>query len=160
MGWESLAFAGFNAMNAVNTVNQGTDQAKALAQQGTYQAKNIADDTVRSAGKLQTSFLQSGLLLDDGPNAVISQAFNKGYTDIGRTIDNANNASKNTVASARTKALQSLGQNAAMLSSGGGGSNPFEQAGSYAPDSFAYNLNSSGYGNSAYNMLSISDARG
>lgn len=115
MGWETAAAAGFSILSASNKIDQGKAQAQALADQGTYQEKNIADNTVRTTGKLQTSFLNSGIALDDlgGTSAVIGQAFNQGYTDIERTRSNADNASKNAYNSARTAALEGLVSSAA-----------------------------------------------
>lgn len=118
MGWETLAIAGFSALNAVNTVNQGTAQAKAITQQAQQQAQVSADNTVRAGGKLTTSFLQSGLTLEGGPMDVLTQAFGKGQTDIARIASNANAASKNAVNSARTKALEGLASSAGMASLG------------------------------------------
>lgn len=108
MGWETAAAAGFSLLSASNKIDQGTAQAKALALQGKQQDQTIADNTVRSVGSLQASFLQSGITLDGGPNAVISQAFAKGFTDISRNTTNVNNAAKNAYNSARTAALDTL----------------------------------------------------
>lgn len=112
MGWETGAAAGFSILSASNKIDQGKAQAQALADQGTYQEKNIADNTVRTAGKLQTSFLQGGIALDDvgGTSAVLSQAFTQGTTDINRTQTNADNASKNAITAARSAALETLAQ--------------------------------------------------
>jgi vacuolar-type H+-ATPase subunit H len=161
MGWATAAMAGFSLLQASNTIEQGKAQASAYAQQGTYQAKQIADNTVRKAGTLQTSFLQSGITLDGGAQEVLSQAFGQGTTDINRTIDNANNQSKNIMNQARTKALSSMASMATMAAMGGGSvGGGLTQAGSYLPDSFAYGLNDAGFGNTAYDMLAASDARG
>lgn len=110
MGWETAIGAGFGLLSASNKIDQGNAQAQALADQGTYQEKNIADNTVRSVGKLQTSFLNSGIALDDlgGTSAIIGQAFSQGYTDISRTQTNADNASKNAYNTSRSAALESL----------------------------------------------------
>lgn len=120
MGWETIAIAGFSALQAGNTLKAGQDQGKAIAQQAEQQAQNTADNTVRAAGKLTTSFLQSGLTLDGGPMDVLSQAFAKGNTDIGRIASNANTASKNAVNASRTKALQGLASTAGTAAIGNG----------------------------------------
>lgn len=164
MGWETLAIAGFAGLNAVNTMNAGTAQAQALAEEGGRQTKTIADNTIRTTGKLTTSFLQSGLTLEGGPMDVLTQAFAQGRTDISRTADNYNNQAKNAVSAARTKALSSLTSSFASagsgLFSGGGLDSAFTSAGSYLPDNFAYGLNDAGFGTSAYDMLAKSDLRG
>lgn len=129
----TLAIAGFSVLNAANTANQGTAQAKAAVQQGEYQTQQIADNTVRSAGALKTSFLQSGLTLDGGPMAVLSQAFAKGQTDIGRIATNANNTAKNDINTARTKALESLASSTGV---GSLGSSLFSGASSYVNNLF------------------------
>lgn len=140
MGWETLVIAGASAFNAYNTNKQGTAQAKAIARQGEQQAQNSADNSVRSIGSLQTSFLQSGLTLEGGPMAVLSQAGVKGQTDISRIAENANAASKNAVSAARTKALE-------QLSSGATNSSFMSSAGSFATDfgnGFTDSLNNAG----------------
>lgn len=119
MGWETAVSAGFSLLSASNKIDQGTAQAKAIAQEGQQKDQNIADNTVRTVGGLQSSFLQSGIALGPGTNAVISQAFSKGFTDIGRTTTNANNAAKNAYNSARTSALDTIAGSA--LSAAGGG---------------------------------------
>lgn len=113
MGWETLAIAGYSALNAENTLKTGKAAAKAAVQQGDYQVQQTADQTLRSAGTLKTSFLQSGLSLEGAPMDVLTQAFAKGQTDIGRIATNANATAKNDINSARTKALEGLATSAA-----------------------------------------------
>lgn len=127
MGWETLVIAGVSAFSAMNTMKQGTAQAKAITAQGAIDAQNSANDTVRAGGKLTTSFLQSGLTLEGGPMDVLTQAFNKGSTDIANIAASANAQSKNTVNAARTKALTSLASSAA-------GASALSGAGSFASD--------------------------
>lgn len=115
MGWETTAILGARAFSSMATMNTGQAQAKAEVTQAGYLAKNSADNTVRQTGKLQTSFLQSGLTLEGGPMEVLKQAFATGYTDIGRIAANGNAAAKNTINSARTKALESLASGAGAL---------------------------------------------
>lgn len=122
MGWEALASVGFSALNANSQMKQGTAAANAAITQAGYQAKDVADNTVRAGGKLQTSFLQSGIVLDggdagSGPMAILSQAFAKGQTDIGRITANANQTAKNDINSARSKALAGLASGAVAGSS-------------------------------------------
>ena len=108
MGWETLAIVGFQAISGAQGVSQAKKEAKAKAKEGELAAMNVADATVRAAGKLRTNFLQSGLTLEGGPMDVIAQAFAKGRTDISRIEENANNASKNIMSAARTKMLSGL----------------------------------------------------
>ena len=117
MGWETIAIAGFNALSAANTMNQGNAAARAAVQQGEQEAKASADKTVQGVGKLQTSFLQSGLTLEGGPMDVLTKAFAAGQTDISRITANANANAKNAVNAARTKALTSLASSAGSLGS-------------------------------------------
>lgn len=119
MGWETAAQTGFSLLSASNKLDQGNDQANAIAQEGNEKSQDIADNTLRSVGKLQSSFLQSGLTLDAGTQNIINQAFAKGTTDIGRTVDNANNASKNAYNTARTAALTTLASGAVSTAGGG-----------------------------------------
>lgn len=108
MGWETLAMAGFQALQATNQMNQGTAAAKATVAEGANQAQNAANDTARATGKLRSSFLSSGLTLEGGPMAAISQAFDVGNTNISRIVSNANTTAKNQINTARSQALATL----------------------------------------------------
>jgi len=108
MGWETLAIVGFQAISGAAGMSSANKQAKAITRQGEQEAMATAQNTLRTAGKLQTSFLQSGLTLEGGPMDVLKQAFGQGYTDIGRIKSNADAGAKNVVSAARTKALQGL----------------------------------------------------
>lgn len=163
MGIETVAIAGFAALQAANTLKEGDQQAKGIVKAAEYQASNSADNTLRGAGKLQTSFLQSGLTLEGGPMDVLTQAFGQGRTDINRLASNANNASKNAVNAARSKAIAGLMTAAGSASMG---SSMFDAAGdaattaaSYAPDSFAYGLSDMGFNSTATTILEKSDMR-
>lgn len=113
MGWETLAIVGFQALSSAQGMSAANKEAKGITAQGAFYAKQAADKTVQGTGKLKTSFLQSGLTLDGGPMDVLTQAFNKGYTDINQIKTNADNAAKNVVSAARSKALMSLAGSAA-----------------------------------------------
>lgn len=110
MSWETIVSGGSKLIGAFNTTNSGKAQADAIVTEGEQRAQNIADNTVRNIGKLKTSFLQSGIALDDvgGTQAVFAQAAQQGYTDIGRTISNANASAKNTYSAGRSAALDAL----------------------------------------------------
>lgn len=136
MGIETLAIAGFTGLQAMQTMKQGNAAAKAAVQQGQYTIQNQADNTVRAAGKLQTSFLNSGISIDGGPMDVITQALTKGTTDIQRTADNVNTTAKNDISAARTKALEGIAKNAASAGTG-----------SFGVDSLTYGTDSwNGFG--------------
>lgn len=113
MGWETVAIIGFQALSSAQGMSAANKQAKGITAQGAFYAKQAADKTVQGTGKLKTSFLQSGLTLDGGPMDVLTAAFNKGYTDISQIKTNADNAAKNVVSAARSKALMSLASSAA-----------------------------------------------
>lgn len=121
MGWETLAFAGFEALSGAQGISQAKKQAGAVAREGEYAAQTTADNTIRTTGKLTTSFLQSGLTLEGGPMDVLKQAFSKGYTDINRIKTNADTQSKNIVSAARTKAIQGMALAAAGAAGGSAG---------------------------------------
>lgn len=139
MGWETLAIAGYSALQAKNSMDQGTAAAKAATQEAQYKTMQVADQTVRQAGSLKTSFLQSGLTLEGGPMDVLTQAFNKGQTDIGRIAASANITAKNDINTARTKALQGLAGSAGSAFAftsfandfGGGFSSGFDNAATF-----------------------------
>lgn len=118
MGWETAVNSAFNAYSTNNQLKTSEANAGAQVQSGQYQIQNIADNTVRQAGAVQTSFLQGGIAMQGGPQAVLAQIFAKGNTDIARTATNADNQASNTVNSARTQALNSIAQNF-MRSTGG-----------------------------------------
>lgn len=158
MGWETGVTSLMSAYQNYQKTNQAEDTANAQVQEGEYKASNIADNTLRTAGKLQTSFLQGGISLDGGPNAVIQQAFAKGTTDINRTLTNANNQSASTINGARTAALSMLSQTFMGSTGGAAGDSQGVSSGlSQLNSSVAYGLNDAGYGNTAYDMLDNSD---
>lgn len=147
MGWETGVSLGFNALQGFNKMQQGVAQSNAIAKTGENVAQNEADATVRKIGSLQTSFLHSGIALDNigGTSAVFQQAATQGYTNIQRTIANADAESANSFNAARTASLESIahGLNKFGAPSGGDG----------LKENTAYALNDMGYGNTAYDML-------
>lgn len=168
MGWETVAVVGLNLLSSAAKSNaaqqQGDVQAASYAQEGANNAKDVADNTVRAAGKLTTSFLQSGIQLEGGPQEVLSQAFAKGNTDIARTAANADAASQNALNAARQKMLESYASTGSSLISGLtgglgglGGSSTKDQFAPTSTDTMAFGLNNAGYGADAYDILSNSD---
>lgn len=156
MSWETLITSAASGFSALGSVNKGRDEAKAIAQEGTNEANVTADNTLRKAGTLTTSFLQSGLTLDDGPQSILKQAFAQGRTDIGRIGDNANNKAKAAYSAGRSKALDTLASGLSGLSTKGLFDDNLLSS---LPDSFSYGLNDFGFGNSAYSALDTSDNR-
>lgn len=122
MGFETAAIVAASAISASATMNQGVATAKAQATQAEQQAQNSADNTLRSAGKLQSSFLQGGLELDGGPMSILSAAYAGGLENVSRITANGKAAVKNTLGAARSKAIEGLisGPMGASMASGAG----------------------------------------
>lgn len=99
-------------------MKEGKAAARAVVAEAQINAENMAADTVRAAGKLQASFLNSGLTLEDGPTNVIERAYTAGRKDIRRIVDNANTQSKNIMKGARTKMLEGIAERAKGLDFG------------------------------------------
>jgi hypothetical protein len=134
MGWETLAIVGFQALSAQQGISAASKQAKAGIRVAEQNAMTTAENTLRTTGKLRTSFLQSGLTLEGGPMDVLKQAFGQGYTDIGRIKSNADTGSKNIVSAARTKALQGLASAAAGAAGASGGGSVFGDISNFGTD--------------------------
>lgn len=150
MGWETGVNLGFNALSGYNEMQQGSSKAGAIVQSGENVAQNEADATARKIGTLQSSFLHSGIALDNigGTSAVFQQAATQGYTNISRTISNTNADAANTFNAARTASLEKIASGFKQF--GGGG---FGGVGDGLKSAGAYALNDMGYGNTAYDML-------
>lgn len=150
MGWETGVSLGFNALQGFNKMQQGNAQAQAIVQSGQNVAQNEADATSRKIGTLQTSFLHSGIALDNigGTSAVFQQAATQGYTNINRTISNTNAEASNTFNAARTASLESIASGFKKFGAPNLGS-----VGDEFKSQSAYALNDMGYGNTAYDML-------
>ena len=120
MGWESAVSMGSTAVNSVVTTNNAVAQTKAIAQSAENSASNIANQTSRTEGSLETSFLKGGIGLTGGglTAAAFAQAAGKGQTDIQRTIDNANASISNTMVEARSKALNGIAGSFSKLGAG------------------------------------------
>lgn len=150
MGWETGVSLGFNALQGFNKMQAGSAQAGAQVQTGENVAQNEADTTARKIGSLQTSFLHSGIALDNigGTAAVFQQAATQGYTNINRTIGNANAEASNTYNAARTASLESIASGFKQF-----GPPNTAGVGDGLKSNAAYALNDMGYGNTAYDML-------
>lgn len=135
MGWETLAIVGFQAISGIQGMSAANKQAKAGIQVAEQNAMTTAQNTLRTSGKLQTSFLQSGLTLEGGPMDVLKQAFGQGYTDINRIKSNADTGAKNVVSAARTKALQGLASGVAGAAGASSAGGLFDSA-TFGTDSF------------------------
>lgn len=108
MGWETVAMLGIKAFTASQEISQGKKEAKALVEQGNIASENSAQATQRKAATQTVSFLNSGLMLEGTPKNVISATFTAGLKDLGQIRSNYNNAAKNAITAARTKALEGL----------------------------------------------------
>lgn len=160
MGIETALMIGFSALQAAGQISQAKSQAKAAVEQGNILAQNKARETAIKAARVQSSFLSSGLTLDGTPNNAIDDTFNTGIADIGQISSNYNNQAKNIMAQGRSAALSTMASSFSGMDFGSTASSSFINFGSRMPDSFAYGLNSAGFGNSAYSMLEMSDKRG
>jgi len=116
MGLETAALIAFTAMRAGAAYNEGEDKAKAIAQQGTLQAKNKAKETVYTAARLKQSFLSGGIALEGTPMSVLNETFNTGFEDVNQIITNANRGAKSAISEGRSKALAAVGQSMALSS--------------------------------------------
>lgn len=117
MSWESNVTAASSLLGAASKFAGANSTSQAAQTEAGYQETNIANNTLRKVGSLQTSYLQSGIALDPDTavNSVMQQAIGQGVTDINRTQTNANTASSNAQAAARAAALSGLGSTALKL---------------------------------------------
>lgn len=160
MGIETALFLALSVISASGKMNQAKSAAGQTVANGEIAAKEKAKEVRYKVARQTSSFLNSGLTLEGTPQDVIGDTFDTGLQDIGQIRTNANNQSKNIISSARSEAIGQIAGSFGMAAmSGGSAGSMFETAGSYAPDSFAYGLNKAGFGNSAYDMLSLKDAR-
>lgn len=106
MGWETAIQLGATAVQAIGTRNAAKAEASAVAREGQLEAEKKARETVRTTGKLQTSFLNSGLTMEGTPTEVISRAYQYGQEDINQIVQNANSRSKNIIKKARADILE------------------------------------------------------
>jgi hypothetical protein len=126
MSWESDVTAASSFLGAASNFSTANSKNTATQTEANYQEQNIANNTLRRAGTLQTSYLQSGIALDPNTavNQVITQAFGQGQTDITRTQNNANAAISNANTAARAAALSGLGSSALKLFGGSTAATP------------------------------------
>jgi hypothetical protein len=127
MGWATLAFAGLQAFKAVSSISAANKQAKQVTRQAeidanaTIEAGNLASkekalQIKRNAARQTSSFLQSGITLDDTAGVAINDIFATGIDDVTQIgvnantrasnyISNANAQSKQLISAARTQAI-------------------------------------------------------
>lgn len=110
MGWETGVSLASSALQSFGTTQTAKAQSKAIAQTAENQATNMANQTSRNIGALETSFLKGGIALtgEGGPAAFFQQAGQQGTIDIDRTIANANASINDTMNAARTKSLDGI----------------------------------------------------
>jgi len=97
-------------------------EASAITEEARLQAENKARDTVREAGKLQSSFLSSGLTMEGTPMEVLKRTYQYGREDINQIAKNANARSKNIMTKARTEMLEGMTGLLKGIDFGGGSS--------------------------------------
>lgn len=130
MGIETILFAAFTGLKAISSLraansqakaiaNNATNEAAALARQGTLEAKEKSKEVRYKAARQVSSFLNSGLTLDGTPQDVLGETFSTGMEDldniirgydtrIGNTISSANAQSKNVIAQGRNQAINDI----------------------------------------------------
>lgn len=160
MGIETILFAAFTGLKAISQMNAAKKQAKQVVQEGEVVAKEKAKQVRYAAARQTSSFLNSGLTLEGTPSVVIGETFSTGLEDINQIRNNYNTKSKNLISAGRQEAISTIVGSFAGSSMGGSMGSMFETAGSFAPESFAFGLNKAGFGNTAYDMLEMKDARG
>lgn len=160
MGVETAIIIGLSAASAVGQISNANREAKDTIKQGNLETQNKAKQIIARTAAAQSSFLTSGLTLEGTPSAALNSMFDSGLEDISQLGSNYNSKAKSIISQGRTAALGTLAGSFAGASFGSGGlTSAFESAGSYLPDSFAYGLNDLGFGESATNMINISDKR-
>lgn len=160
MGIETIIFAALTGLKAISQMNAAEKQAKNAVREGEIVAKEKAKEIRYKAARQTQSFLSSGLTLEGTAQTILDETFDTGKEDIANIRASYNNKSKNFISAGRTAAIGTIASgfgNAALAGSAG---SMFETAGSYLPESASFALNDAGFGNSAYNMLSMKDARG
>tara|TARA_R110000851_G_scaffold246062_1_gene398765 strand:- start:6495 stop:6962 length:468 start_codon:yes stop_codon:yes gene_type:complete len=143
----TAALIGLSVFSAVSSIGAAEDQAEATVEQANLEAENKAKQVRLKAASQQVSFLNSGLTLDGTPLSAIQNTFDTGISDVNQITSNANTQAKNIISSARTDAIGSIAGSFAGASFGGG-----DIFGS-AVDTAGFGLNSSGFGNAAYDLF-------
>ena len=111
MGIETAIIAlgvGSALFGAVSAGNQAEATAKATVAEGDLKASELAKDARLKAARAQTSFLNSGLLLEGSPMASIDSIFTTGLEDVAQTQSNAQTAGKNAARKGRSDAIGGL----------------------------------------------------
>ncbi len=160
MGIETIAFATLTALSAASKMNQASAEAKSNTIEGNLATQEQAKKTRYAAARQTTSFLNSGLSLEGTPDTVIGETYSTGLQDIGNIKAGYDRKGKNIIAKGRSDAIATIASSFAGSSMGGSMGSMFEKAGSYMPESFSFGLNKAGFGNEAYKMLEMKDARG
>lgn len=158
MGWETLIFAAFTGLKAVSQMNAAKKEAKATVREGELVAKEKAKEVRQKVARQTVSFLNSGLTLDGTAQDILGETYSTGIADINNIRTNYTNKGKSQIAAGRTAAIGTIASAAGGMAAGSMGS-MFETAGSYLPESASFGLNKMGFGNEAYNMLDLKDAR-
>ena len=119
MGIETILILGATLLQADANIKQAESEAQAIADQGSLDAKNAAQKTVLRAARQQSSFLNSGLLLEGTPMSAIQNTFAVGLEDVNQITTNANRRSSNIIKGARANTIASFAKmGAGMVGSG------------------------------------------
>lgn len=172
MGLETIIFAGLTAFKAINSITTANSQAKNITKNATNQAQATIDagniaaankaKEIRAAAARQTvSFLNSGLTLEGSPGAIIDETYTTGATDLAQLSKNYNTSSDNIISAgnAASKQAISAGRSAAIgdIVSGFGSYAGSSSLFSGLTESAGQGLNSLGFGNDAYDLISAND---
>lgn len=121
MGWETLVQVGSAVYDARTANRAARTEARAITDEAAIVAGNKARDTVREAGRLQSSFLSSGLTMEGTPTEVLKRSYQFGLDDINQIAKNANTRSKNIMTKARSQMLEGFTTMAKGVDFGGTG---------------------------------------
>jgi hypothetical protein len=159
-----IAFVALTALSAIGKMNAANAQAQAAVTQGDQQAANQVKTTDMQAGQATAAFLGSGFTFAGTAKTAVADIFQTGKTDVQRIDENANTAAKNAISQGRAAAIGTIASSAGMYAMGAGSGSGsagamFDTAGSYLPTSGIEDINQLGFGNDAYNMATIANAR-
>ena len=159
-----IAFVALTALSAIGKMNAANAAASAAVTQGDQQAANQVKTTDMQAGQATAAFLGSGFTFAGTAKTAVSDIFQTGLTDVNRIDTNANTAAKNDIAQGRAAAIGPIASAAGLYAMGAGGGTGsagamFATAGSYLPAGGIEDINQMGFGNDAYNMSTIANAR-
>jgi len=177
----SIALIGLSVLSAGSKMAAAKDQAKELRRnteaqaeakrkEGELAASEKSKQIRQKAASQTSSFLTSGITLEGTPMDVLGETFTTGLADIDNirsgyntsidnTVRSGNSQIKGLLSSARAEAISDIAGSFAGQSLAKSAGGMFDTALSYAPESALYDLNSAGFGNTAFKALELKDAR-